>query len=306
MKTLFASLLVAAALPGAAHAELLARVETTPDANRLRDLRQRAANGDADALFRLGDAYREGRGVSVDLAMAEDFYHRAANAGHVLAGDEYGLMLFRTGRPHDAMPWVIKAAERGDARAQYVYGTALFNGDYVARDWVKAFAMMTRAAAGGIDAANNSLAQMNRYIPADQRRAGAELARSEPAPPAPPPPAKLAGTPAKPVRLASRTLPMPTPIAADATAAAIAPKPAVAPGGKWQIQLGAFGDEAKARALWNQVAAKLPVFAGLQPRFVPAGALTRLRAGPLPDRAAAERLCAAAQARAQACFPVAP
>lgn len=305
MKTLFASLLVAAALPGAAAAELLARVEQAPDANRLRDLRQRAASGDADALFRLGDAHREGRGVAVDLAMAEDFYHRAAIAGHALAGDEYGLMLFRTGRPHDAMTWVVKAAERGDARAQYVYGTALFNGDYVERDWVKAYAMMTRASAGGIDAANNSLAQMNRYIPADQRRAGAELAKSEAARPAPPPPVKLAAAQPKPVQLASRTLPPPpTPIRTEPSPAA--PKPATAPGGKWQIQLGAFGDEAKARALWGQVASKLPAFAGLQPRYVPAGALTRLRAGPLADRAAAERLCAAAQARSQPCFPVAP
>ena len=27
------------------------------------------------------------------------------------------------------MPWITKAADAGDPRAQYVYGTALFNGD---------------------------------------------------------------------------------------------------------------------------------------------------------------------------------
>lgn len=307
MRTLFASLLSIAAITGNAGAEMLARVEQAPDAARLRDLRQRAASGDADALFRLGEAYREGRGVAADIRAAEDFYRRAADAGHELAADEYGLLLFRTGRPHDAMPWIVKSAERGDARAQYVYGTALFNGDYVGKDWVKAYAMMSRAAASGIDAARNSLAQMNRYIPVDQRRAGGTLANAEPVRPATPSPVRTASAPARPVQLASRALlPPPEPIRMASVAPAPPPKSIAVPGGKWQVQLGAFGDEAKARALWTQAAAKLPALAGLQPRFVPAGALTRLRAGPLADRAAAEKLCAAAQARSQPCFPVAP
>ena len=31
------------------------------------------------------------------------------------------------------MPWIERAADRGDPRAQYVLGTALFNGDLIAR-----------------------------------------------------------------------------------------------------------------------------------------------------------------------------
>ncbi|HEX8064384.1 MAG TPA: SPOR domain-containing protein, partial [Allosphingosinicella sp.] len=46
--------------------------------------------------------------------------------------------------------------------------------------------------------------------------------------------------------------------------------------------------------------------AGLQPQYVAAGAVTRLQAGPLPNRAAADRVCAAAKAAGAACFPVAP
>ncbi|WP_243406080.1 SPOR domain-containing protein [Sphingosinicella sp. YJ22] len=39
---------------------------------------------------------------------------------------------------------------------------------------------------------------------------------------------------------------------------------------------------------------------------MPAGALTRLRAGPLASRAAADRICAAVRAAGEACIPVAP
>lgn len=317
MKPLIASFLALAvvATPGAA--QQLARRDAVADpAARVRDLRQKAMAGDADAMLRLGDAYREGRGVSADLTAAEDWYRRAADAGSLAGADEYGLILFRTGRHGEAMPLLIRAAERGEARAQYIYGTALFNGDYVERDWIEAYAMMSRAAAAGIQAAATSLQQMNRYIPADQRRAGSERAaalQKAPGRAAPPPPRPIAREAAasKPVELASRTVtpallpdpvktapPPPRPIAAKPVAPAAA--------GKWQVQLGAFSGEAKARSLWASLKSRVTGFDSLEPRLVPAGALTRLRAGPIADRASAERLCAAAAAKGQGCFPVAP
>lgn len=320
MKAFLAPIFALAALAAPAAAEQLARVERAPDAARLQEWRQRALSGDPEAMLRLGDAYRDGRGVGQDLAVAEDWYRKAAEGGQPLAADEYGLILFRTGRTGEAIPCLVKAAERGDARAQYIYGTALFNGDYVARDWVRAYAMMTRAAAGGIEAAANSLQQMNRYIPADQRKAGAELANAalpQPATAARRPAARPAA-PERPVMFAEQTALPPGPAAAapppprPIQVASLAPPPkprpaaAAAPQGKWQVQLGAFGDEAKARALWATLKGRLPALAALAPHFVPAGAFTRLRAGPVGDRAAAERLCAAASAKGQACFPVAP
>jgi cell division septation protein DedD len=47
-------------------------------------------------------------------------------------------------------------------------------------------------------------------------------------------------------------------------------------------------------------------FAGLQPIMTKAGAVTRLQAGPVASRAAADRICGAAKAAGSACFPVAP
>ena len=42
-----------------------------------------AAKGDADAAFNLGQAYRLGRGVPVNLSAAKTWLEKAARAGHL-------------------------------------------------------------------------------------------------------------------------------------------------------------------------------------------------------------------------------
>jgi TPR repeat protein len=135
-----------------------------------------AANGDADAQFNLGQAYKLGRGVPVDLPIAADWFRKAAAQGHQRANDNYGLLLFQQGRREDAMPYIRKAADRGEPRAQYILGIAMFNGDLDHKDWVMAYALMTRAAAAGLEQAIASLATMDKYIPAEQRQKGTALA----------------------------------------------------------------------------------------------------------------------------------
>jgi cell division septation protein DedD len=75
---------------------------------------------------------------------------------------------------------------------------------------------------------------------------------------------------------------------------------AAAAGGRWRIQLGAFGNEGNAHRAWATASGRLP---GLRPAYVRAGAFIRVQAGPLRDRAAAQRACAAV---GNGCFPVAP
>jgi len=293
-RTLIAALMLAGLPAGASAAE----------AADIAALRAKAAAGDAAAQRQLGESYRLGRGVPVDLTAARDWYRRAAEQGDRAAEDEYGLLLFRSGRQQDAMSWIARSAERGEARAQYVYGTALFNGDYVLRDWGKAYAMMTMAARGGVEAAANSLAQMERYIPAEQRRAGlasAGLAER---------PARAAAAPGpatRPASLAPASTPVAAPRAAPAPRPAPASRPAPSPAsGGWQVQLGAFGSAAAAETLWTRASARIAALASLRPSYEPAGALTRLRAGPLPDRQAADGVCAAVKAQALACFALKP
>src|SRR3954468_21259067 len=42
-----------------------------------------AEKGDADAAFNLGQAYRLGRGIPVNLAAAKSWFERAAGKGHI-------------------------------------------------------------------------------------------------------------------------------------------------------------------------------------------------------------------------------
>src|SRR3546814_20827649 len=89
------------------------------------------------------------------------------------------LALFQNGKRADAAPWLEKAAMRGAPRAQLVYGTMLFNGDGgQAKDWVRAYALLTRASGSGLSQARETLAKMDEYIPKDQRQKGLELGRA--------------------------------------------------------------------------------------------------------------------------------
>jgi TPR repeat protein len=203
-----------------------------------------AAAGDPDALFNLAQAYRLGRGVEIDNARARRLYEQAARLGHVKAADNYGLMLFQEGEQAKAMPLIKAAAERGDPRAQYVLGLSHFNADYMPRDWVRAYALMTLANGVGLPQARDALAQMDKYIPQAQRvqaqtvareldvaarsQRSAELAAAElgsrPAPAAVTP----ASAPA-PVRAAALTQPVasaPQPAGLPAAPRAISPAPA--------------------------------------------------------------------------------
>lgn len=131
-----------------------------------------AVAGDADAQFNLGQAYKLGRGVPADLVQAESWYRRAAKQGHLQAEDNLGLILFTANKRDEAMPYIMASAERGEPRAQYVLGTAMFNGDYATKDWPRAYALTKRASDAGLGIASARLAQLDNLIPLDQRQAG--------------------------------------------------------------------------------------------------------------------------------------
>jgi len=285
-----------------------------------------AMAGDADAQFNLAQAYRLGRGIAADRAQAKDWYRRAATQAHEAAQANYGLMLFEDGDQRGAMPWLQQAADRGDARAQYVVGTALFNGDLLPKDWVRAYAMMTRAAASGLAPARTSIAEMDRYVPLEQRQRGTTLAqtleraaaatRATPVPvqtaqrPAPAPPVRTAEVTRAQPAPARRQPPAGAPTAAAAPAARPAPPaqpaPAAARSGAWRIQLGAFSNQGSARTLWESLKGRSRALAPLQPFLVQAGPLTKLQAGPFSTRGAADSACATARGLGQACFSLRP
>ncbi len=138
--------------------------------------KQPAEQGDADAQFNLGQAYKLGRGVERDLARAEELFGKAAAQGHQQAAANFGLLLFERGDRAGAMPYIIAAAGQGDARAQYLLGLAYFNGENVPKDWVRAYALESLAQQAGLPQATSALAQMDQYIPLDQRQQSVALA----------------------------------------------------------------------------------------------------------------------------------
>ena len=265
-----------------------------------------AEKGDADAQFNLGQAYRLGRGVPIDIGAAQLWFERAAARGHLDAQTTLGLLLFQNGNHTGAVRWLKAASDKDEPRAMLVYGTALFNGDGVPQNPVQGYAYITRAAARGRPAAKDTLEQLNRILPLPERTKGRALAilmakdRGDFAakPADKPTPKSAAAKPpkpaaAKPPRIAAQ--PAETP----------APKPVVQParvaGGSWRIQLGAFSQRSSAEALYRKLSGKAAL-TGRHAYYIPVGAVTRLQVGPFESKAAAAAACGAL---GQACFPVA-
>jgi TPR repeat protein len=290
-------------------------------ATAVNEWRPEAIAGNPDAQVHLGQAYQLGHGVPVDLKLAEDWFRRAAQAGSLEGKDSYGLILFQNGKRAEGLPYIEEAAGRGNPRAQYILGTALYNGDMIAKDLPRAYALMLRASAAGVPAAKNSLAEMDKYIPLDQRTRGralagafeahatAEAAAPVPAIPVPHTHPTIAAPPAtKPATPEAKSAKPPKPVKVVVPKSTPAPvaTPAPATGGKWRIQLGAFGDGSKANALWSGLHTRVAALRPYQPYVIKNGTMTRLQAGPLASHDAAAQLCAAVKAAKQPCMPVAP
>src|SRR5512132_2819093 len=135
-----------------------------------------AQAGDPDAAFNMGQAYRLGRGVLVDLGTAQTWLEQAARKDHVDAQTTLGLLLFQNGNQAEGLKWLKMGSEKGDPRAMLVYGTALFNGDGVAQDPVLGYAYVSRSAAQGLEPAKQTLAKIEEQPPLKIRKKGVAIA----------------------------------------------------------------------------------------------------------------------------------
>jgi hypothetical protein len=248
-----------------------------------------AEAGDADAAFNMGQAYRLGRGVPVNLGQAQNWLERAAAKSHLDAQTTLGLLLFGNGNQAEGARWLKLAAEKGEPRAMLIFGTALFNGDGVTQDQVLGYAYVSRAAAQGLEPAKSTLEQMNSVMPLEDRKKGLAIA------------VQKAKTQTKAAPKATKVAQAAKPPAPKPTQKA---QPAVPTTGAWRIQLGAFMQRSSAEALFRRLSERAPV-AGRQMVLISAGAVTRLQVGPFESKAAASSACASLSARGQACFPVA-
>jgi uncharacterized protein len=339
------ALIAATAAPLAmAQADVRAGVEAWEAgdyARAIREWRPLAQNGDADAQFNLGQAYKLGRGVQQNMPEAIAWFQRAASQGHIQAEDNLGLVLYESGRRSDALSWLERSAARGEPRAQYVLAAELFNGQITTRDWVRAYALMKRSSDAGLQRAAAALVQMDQHIPLEQRREGIALAttleqsegqarlaalNASTAPRRPQTPSRIqptsiepsqAGTtydpPVEPAVITPRPTPAPAPAARPTPApaprpavVAAAPRPAPAPAAA-PSRTGNFmvqlGAFSSQAAAQQQWGRLSGRFGGVAADYQRAGNVVRLRAGPYASRGAAEAACAAA--RPNACFVVA-
>lgn len=289
----------AAAQKPAAPAQAAAQTPGQTPAQALQALRAAATAGDPDAQFRLAQTYQLGKGTGTDAETAIMWYRRAAAQGHAQASDELGFLLFSHGDRKLAMPYVEKAAARGDPRAFYLLGIAHFNGDLAPRDWPLAYAQMTRAAEGGLPAGKANLQMMDKYLlPPDLAKANVVLATLPPA-------RRVIGNATAGATAAAAPAPTaPPPVATAAASPARAEPPRS--GGKWRVQFGAFGARGPAESAWDVLVRKLPVLQSVDRRIVTVGPIVRLQGWNIASRGDAQALCGRVRAAGGGCLVLAP
>ena len=118
----------------------------------LSETRRLAEQGDAEAQYKLGWSFYEGRGVPRDYAEAAHWYRRAADQGHAEAQVKLGGMYEEDqdqAVPQDfaeAARWYRKAADQGNADAQCTLGDLYDVGLGVPQDCAEALRWYRRAA----------------------------------------------------------------------------------------------------------------------------------------------------------------
>lgn len=261
-----------------------------------------AEAGDPDAEFNMGQAYRLGRGVPVNLGEAQNWLDRAARQGHLDAQVMLGLLLFENGDHEAGLRLLAPAAEKGEPRALLIVGTALFNGDGVIQDPVLAYAYISRAVELGLEPAKETLAELDRILPQLQRREGLLLAQER---------FGQQAAAAPPVQVPEERTQAEAAAAQPDTGRALAvqarSKAPARPGAKvgWRVQLGAFSRKSAAQALYRRLSAYPPI-EGREPLLEAAGKVTRLQVGPFDSKASAEAACKTLARSGHACFVVAP
>ncbi len=112
----------------------------------LRLLRPLANEGNAIAQHNLGVSYYRGEGVAQDEKEAEKWFRLAAEQGHAAAQSSLGLMKLIGKDYKEALKWIQLSADQGYAPSQVNLGIMHYEGQGVARDYVRAHMWMSLAA----------------------------------------------------------------------------------------------------------------------------------------------------------------
>lgn len=123
-----------------------------------------AAQGSAEAQYRLGYRYLNGDGIIQSRSEAVYWLRHAAESGHVQAQLSLGTFYLEgIGVPRDyfaAVEWFFRAASQGSSDAQYRVGVMYAHGLGVMRQDAKAEHWLRQAAARGHDLAQHELTEL--------------------------------------------------------------------------------------------------------------------------------------------------
>jgi TPR repeat protein len=81
-----------------------------------------ANNGNTDAIYKIGDMYRWGYGVTKNIRTAIEWYTKAANQGNAQAQYKLGYVYQNEDQVKDlqrAVNWYQKAVDNGSENAKY-------------------------------------------------------------------------------------------------------------------------------------------------------------------------------------------
>ena len=134
-------------------------VEPTPKFSQ--ELQEKAANGDADAQFQLGDCYFFGLGVPKDMREGVSWYRKAAEAGQIKAQFNLGGC-FHEGMGVEpdlmaAIQWWRKSAGQDYAPAEISIGDCYIFGKGLTQDEAEGVRWFRKAAAQNYPAAQHRL-----------------------------------------------------------------------------------------------------------------------------------------------------
>jgi TPR repeat protein len=141
---------------------------------------QEAEQGDAEAQFNLGMAYKYGEDISLDYTEAVIWFRKAADQGYADAQNGLGVM-YAEGKGvkqdyTEAVKWFRKAAEQGEIGAQLNLNFMYHDGQGVPKDDVSAYMWLKIAVSNGAKGAANALESLATKMSSDdvgeaQRRA---------------------------------------------------------------------------------------------------------------------------------------
>jgi len=156
-----ATVMVPASASPAPHTQQETAKSTPLSPAEISRLQGRAEAGDAGAEAALGHAYRDGKGLPQNRALAAKWFRRAADQGDADAEDSLGIM-YGVGEgverdKEEAVRWYHKAAKQGNAKAMFNLGASYYNGDGVATDDVTSYVWFLLAQEAGNPAADEAV-----------------------------------------------------------------------------------------------------------------------------------------------------